>query len=104
MAEFVPVCLVLLAEAGTADTSRFEAEVKAEGERITSAAETSTTVTVAFNLLRPSVRSSQAALDLSALDGLAETGLPPSLGTPIDSFDAVLEVRGPVVERFPKLV
>jgi hypothetical protein len=104
MTESVPVCLILLAEKETADPSRFEAEVEGEGRRLRSAAGASAAVTVAFSLLRASTRSSQPGLDLSALDGLATTGLPPSLGTPIDTLDAVLEIRGHVAERWDELV
>lgn len=104
MTDSEAVCLILLAEADTADPSSFEDEVKAEGQRLDGAAGQSSMVTVAFSLLRESTRSSQSGLDLSALDGLAKTGLPPSLGTPINSFDAVLEVRGQTAARWDELV
>ncbi len=104
MTESVPACLILLAGKKTADPSRFEAEVEAEGRRLRSAAGASAAVTVAFSLLRASTRSSQAGLDLSALDGLATTGLPPSLGTPIDTLDAALEIRGQAAERGDELL
>ncbi len=104
MTESVPVCLILLAAKDAADPSRFEAEAEEEGRRLRSAAGATAAVTVAFSLLRPSTRSSQPRLDLSALDGLATTGLPPSLGTPIDTFDAVLEIRGQLQERWDVLL
>jgi EthD domain len=103
MAESVPVCLVLLVQSDTADPSSFEAEVETECRRLTGIAETSS-VTMALNRLRASTRSLQTDQDLAALEGLSKTGLPPSLGTPIDSFDAVLEIRGPAAERCPSLV
>src|SRR4051794_35250080 len=103
MTESAPVCLIMLAAKDGADPSRFEAEAEEEGRRLRSAAGATAAVTVAFSLLRASTRSSQPRLDLSALDGLATTGLPPSLGTPIDTFDAVLEIRGQVQERWDVL-
>jgi hypothetical protein len=94
VSESAPSLLVLLAARAAADPGRFEAEVEAEGERLAKEAGPSAVVTVAFSLLRDTSQASQPGLDVAALNGLAASGLPPSLGVPITTFDAALEVRG----------